>query len=423
MKVVASVIGSWGDLFPFIPVAHELVRRGHEVTFAAPSAMGSIISAEGFGFTPVGDGLSVEDHWSHPEIVDRRLQGLVGFRNLLTDFILPRLSEMSADLTAALAGANVLLASPGQLAAPIAAEAAKAKWITVSVFPGMIPSAYTVPQGSVIPQLSTPVGRLSNRVAWGAARAALRVFVDREVNKARREMGAPRLRDAFFESSHSPLLTLVLSSPAYSPRPPDWPGHVKLTGFSLFDRPAREVSGNLETFLATGERPVVATIGFTGAIDPRDFYVVAVDALRSCGRRGVILVGRPELVFDAGADMCVVPFAPLSSLLPVCDGIIHAGGYGTTAMTLFNGLPSVVVPRAHDQLFHADRIRRLRAGVVLSPRKFSVPSLSAAIRRLLRDDRVRKQSEAIGKRIQAEDGPRSAADEIERVTETGGQHQ
>lgn len=38
MKIVVTTTGVAGDLFPLIPIASELVRRGHDVSFCANPA-------------------------------------------------------------------------------------------------------------------------------------------------------------------------------------------------------------------------------------------------------------------------------------------------------------------------------------------------------------------------------------------------
>src|SRR5262249_33549176 len=154
-------------------------------------------------------------------------------------------------------------------------------------------------------------------------------------------------------SGLSPLACLVLCSPLYFSRPPDWPAHFELTGFAHWDDPAAW-SGHeeLDDFLAAGEPPLVVTLGASLSLDPQGFFDAASDAIAALGRRALFLVGRDANLRVRGrAERKVVRFAPLSRVLPRSCAIIHHGGFGTTATALRCGRPALVVPRAFDQAF------------------------------------------------------------------------
>ena len=50
MKIILTTTGVAGDLFPMIPVALELARRGHQVSFCANPSFRETIEAAGFVF-------------------------------------------------------------------------------------------------------------------------------------------------------------------------------------------------------------------------------------------------------------------------------------------------------------------------------------------------------------------------------------
>ena len=52
-RIVFTALGSLGDLHPMIPVAENLRRHGHVITFAVPSTMTDVIVAEGFACSPI----------------------------------------------------------------------------------------------------------------------------------------------------------------------------------------------------------------------------------------------------------------------------------------------------------------------------------------------------------------------------------
>ena len=48
MKIVVYSMAHRGDVFPFVPIASELVRRGHDVTFVVPRDFHPVLAAEPF---------------------------------------------------------------------------------------------------------------------------------------------------------------------------------------------------------------------------------------------------------------------------------------------------------------------------------------------------------------------------------------
>jgi len=291
--IVFTTLGSWGDLFPLLALAKRLGERGHATSIAATPAFRTMVEDEGVAFAPIGIELGLEEYAAHPEILDERQNGLAGIRNLMRLFILPNLARTASDLDAACAGADLLVTHPAQLAAPMVAERRQLRWATATVFPANIPSAYSVPQGNPLPALPGPLGRAMNRYAWWFSRLVLRGLFDRQLNAVRRELGLPPSRDLFLLSGLSPELSLVLCSPHYAPRQPDWPASIEVTGFALWDEPrAAPMPAQLAEFLADGPPPVVFTLGASLAIDPQEFFAVASEALARIGARGVFLVGR-----------------------------------------------------------------------------------------------------------------------------------
>jgi len=416
-RIVFTTLGSWGDLFPLVALGKRLASRGHQVSFAATPAFASLVEDEGLGFAPIGIELGLEQYAAHPEILDSRQNGLAGIRNLMRVFILPHLARVFRDLERATAGADLLVTHPAQLAAPMVAEAHGLRWATATLFPANIPSAHTVPQGNPLPALGGPLGRALNGLTWRFSRLVLRSLFDAPLNAVRKECGLPAGRDVFLLSGLSPHLCLVLCSPHYTPRQPDWPASIDVTGFVPWDEPrSAPMPAALQSFLTSGAPPVVFTLGASLAIDPQRFFTIAGEALATVGARGVFLVGREANVAGLERDnVAVVPFAPLSAVLRHAAAIVHHGGFGTTATALRGALPALVIPRAFDQLYHGQRVAELGAGRMLPWRKLDARRLSAELERILRDGAYRTRAAALAAQLAGEDGIGSAVARLEGV--------
>jgi rhamnosyltransferase subunit B len=416
-RIVFTTLGSWGDLFPLLVLAKRLGERGHATTIAATPAFRALVEDEGVAFAPIGIPLGLDEYAAHPEILDARQNGLAGIRNLMRVFILPHLARTARELDAACDGADLLVTHPAQLAAPMVAERRRLRWATATVFPGNIPSAYTVPQGNPLPALRGPLGRAANRNAWWISRLVLRALFDRDLNAVRRELGLGPKRDVFLLSGLSPERTLVLCSPHYAPRRPDWPASIEVTGFALWDEPrAAPMPAQLREFLENGSPPVVITLGASLAIDPQHFFALADAALGDAGARGVFLVGRDANVAGhARLDLAVVPFAPLSAVLAHASAIVHHGGLGTTATALRAGVPALVVPRAFDQSQHGQRVTELGVGRMLPWRKLDRSRLATELASLIGETSYRARAASLGAEIAREDGITAAVARLEAL--------
>jgi rhamnosyltransferase subunit B len=414
-KVVFNALGSWGDLFPLLPIGKEMRRRGHEVTFAVPSGFIDVVEGEGLGAVAIARRATITDRADDARRYDVRPRNPMAVKRLWKDFVLAELPEMVEGLERACHGADVLVAHPSQQAAPIVHERTGIPWVTASMILGMMPSRHTLPQGAIPHPFKGRIGRVINAGTWAIGKAALSLILDSSTNAARKRVGARRQRNTMFKAL-SPQLDLWLSSPIYQPRPPDWPEHVRQVGFTYFDEPKRwPVPADLDAFLERDDPYVVFTLGFSAGMNPGAFFDFAKKARAELGTRALFLGGWAQNVEPNTNDSHVaLTFAPLSRLLPRAAAIVHAGGYGTTSHALRHGVPQVVVPWGFDQLFHGDSVRSLGVGALLPRRRLSADRLANVLREVTTSEDVRESAKHVRSELVREgDGSARACDEIE----------
>ena len=229
-RIVLATMGSWGDIFPVIGLAKGLTEAGHDVRIAASPAYDELVQGEGLEFSGIGPALGFSDYAREPKILSGRLGGFVGFSHLFRRFIFPALDRYVDDLAASIRGADLLLAHPALIAAPVAAEHVGVRWATISVFPGLIPTAYAPPAPTRISLGVGRTGRALHRAAWSAARFNMARLFDPQVNRSRQRLGLPPASNSFFVPVESGQPYLVMASPAVIDWPADWPANVTLTG-------------------------------------------------------------------------------------------------------------------------------------------------------------------------------------------------
>jgi UDP:flavonoid glycosyltransferase YjiC (YdhE family) len=101
------------------------------------------------------------------------------------------------------------------------------------------------------------------------------------------------------------------------------------------------------------------------------------------------------------ANVRLVDWIPLGSLLHACDAVIHHGGAGTTFTALDAGLPQLVLPQMADQPLNAAAVARSGAGAVVQPSDLDAARLSA----LLTDHGMISAAKRIAAEIAAQPTP------------------
>jgi rhamnosyltransferase subunit B len=412
LHVILASIGTDGDVFPYVGLGIALRGRGHRVTLAAAEDYRAMADANGFAFQPlftVAENRALiedPDFW-HP------LKGPVvgarwGVRFLATNY----------DVFVALAadGPAVFVASPGLLAARVARDKLGFPMVSLLPQPWMIPSCVeprVMPGGLTLPRWAPrPLGRLYMR----GINAIGYALIGRELNALRERVGLPPVRQVF-EWWLSPDLIVGAFPEAYGRPQPDWPPHVRLVGFPLYDgRPLAPLPEDLMAFCreSGGEAPIAFTFG-TGMRHAARHFAAAVEACRLLGRRGILLTRyADQLPAPLPETVRHVPFAAFGELFPRCAAVVHHGGIGTVARALAAGLPQLILPIAYDQKDNAVRVRRLGAGDGLRGWQVSGPRIARALDRLLAPD-ARERCRTLAERFAAVDALGAAAHEVEQL--------
>jgi hypothetical protein len=92
MKIVVYSMAHRGDVFPFVPIASELVRRGHDVTFVVPREFHPVLAAEPFRCVHSGTDFSPVELDEHGAFLRRwgmKMGGAVTLRLYFGKFTVP----------------------------------------------------------------------------------------------------------------------------------------------------------------------------------------------------------------------------------------------------------------------------------------------------------------------------------------------
>ena len=135
-RIVLTTFGSLGDLHPYMALALGLRERGHRPVIATTSYYREKIEAEGIEFARVRPDFA--DKSKVKQLVREVLEMNGGPEAVIRRVVLPHLSDSYADLTRAVAGADLLISHTLTYAAPIVAEKLGLKWASSALQPTVL---------------------------------------------------------------------------------------------------------------------------------------------------------------------------------------------------------------------------------------------------------------------------------------------
>jgi rhamnosyltransferase subunit B len=415
MKVMLVPMGSVGDVYPLVGLGRALRSRGQQVEVIANSYYQSDIESAGLSFIGLGTYEDLRPGMENPDLWHRQKAFLV-----LAQAILPLMRPLY-DIIARhyVPGETIVVASSLALAARVAQERLGIPLVSVHLQPTVFRSAYE--KSEFLPWLFShrwlrvPGKRL---VDWLLDVLILDPLMGREINALRTSQGLLPVHRPMYRWLHSPELVLGLFPEWFAPPQPDWPPQTRLTGFPLYDDPAREeVPAEVEAFLAAGTPPIMFTPG-SAMKHGHQFFSESVAACRLLGRRGLLLTRFPEQVpDDLPEGVRHFGYLPLSRVLPRAAGLVSHGGIGTVSQALAAGIPQLVMPMAFDQFPNAARLVRLGVARSLPARAYRGPAVAQALDSLLKSEEVLRQCREIAKSFHPGDALDSACQAIDEFAE------
>jgi len=384
MRCLLAVLGTHGDVLPFIALGSALAGRGHEVLLNAPAPFERHAIAAGLSFHPLGTQADFDRLVREPDLWHPRRGARLAFR-----YALDRVSEIYRWIEAHRTESCVVVASSSAFGARIAQDRLGIPLVTLHVLPLLVESRFAPPRLPGLPLPAFLPARFRDWIGRGAYKYAIEPFALPRLNAFRASLGLSPVR-RLAHWWNSPTRMLLMFPAWFAPPQPDWPEQAVQLGFPIADGfgDAASLSREVTDFLDGGEPPLAFTYG-SGMRQGRHFFETAVGICRRLGRRGILLAPQGGQVGpDLPAHVLHVPYAPFGTLLPRCAALIHHGGIGTVAQAMAAGIPQLIVPVAFDHFDEARRLQRLNLGRALSRKRFTPARAARRVKRLLADPEI-----------------------------------
>ena len=255
MNILVSTLGSYGDVYPFVGLSVQLIRRGHNVTFLTNPFFEKLARKYNLNFVPIGTRQQYEEFSNHPSLFDPRKSLSVFFKTLIIPSIRPgynHLCERIQPDETALVSANTVFA------ARLVQEKHQVPTITVHNIPMALRSAYEMPKNRMFPFPDWLPLAIKRFYWWVADKAVLDPLICPELNAFRKELGLAPASRIMTKWSNSPYMVIGLFPPWFAHPQPDWPPGTKLTGFPLFDEDQEAPTPpEISAFVDKDEPPIV----------------------------------------------------------------------------------------------------------------------------------------------------------------------
>ena len=216
-----------------------------------------------------------------------------------------------------------------------------------------------------------------------------------------------------------------LWSPGLVPKPEDWGSEIDIAGFVFLDLASSfDPPEELVEFLNAGDPPMYIGFGSIVVDDPDRFTEMIFEAVKQAGVRALVSKGWGGLGGDDTPDnIFMLENTPHDWLFPKVSAVVHHGGAGTTAIGLKCGKPTMIVPFFGDQQFWGSMIGNAGAGAMPVPYKsLTAEKLAEGIKQCLTPE-SRKEAERLAKDIEAEgDGAKNAVTSFHRSLVLRGPH-
>ena len=393
--VVLMPFGSAGDVFPFIWIAKLLKARGHRVTMVTTCRFADAARAAGIDFVGLG---TIEEVDAIGR--DRRIWKLGIGTKVVFDYAV-KWSEEYLEAVGRLGKVDLIIAPLTAFGARMAREKYGIPLVTVHLQPLVFISAHETPL------LHPWLGWIRAMPVWAkrflfSLPNGIDLLALPGIRKICARHGINPPKSLWRDWWDSPDGVLALFPEWFGKRQPDWPENLLQWDFPMEDLGAElPMQGELQDFLAAGEKPVIFTPG-SANVQAERFFETAVEAVKRLGIRAVFVTRMEGCVPPGMKDRILhVDFVPFGKLLEHASAFVHHGGVGTMAQGFRAGLPQLVMAMAHDQPDNAKRLEKLGAGIGLTPGSFTPGRVTRELGRLLGEETWRMAAAAVQGRMES----------------------
>jgi UDP:flavonoid glycosyltransferase YjiC (YdhE family) len=405
-KILLVSRGSSGDVFPYLIVAAELQKRGHQITISIPSLFEK--EAKAYGLKYVIQGM---------DDLEGMMRGgttkSIGVSRLLS-WINDTIDNQFAELMPLVQECDLFISTNTELAAPSIAECCKKPLIRTAYAP-FIP-------GKKIPPPIFPFPKPNRFMAillWKLLSISVNMISLKRLNKHRLEHGVFPLNNYAQHApgySHNQLMYSSILGTVDN----DWKYSWNISGYCFNETFQYDETVHLELlrFIKKDERPTLFfSLGSCSSKKGKRFADMLLAIVKKNDYKLIIGSGWAKtgthLIEDKHLFL-MQNIIPHHLFFPECDAIIHHGGCGTTHSVARSGKPQMITPLFIDQHYWGYRVFTLGLGPnYINIGKISFKRLEKKVKDLVLNRDYQKNAIEIAEKISNENGINAFCDYVE----------
>lgn len=419
MKLFFAVFPISGHVNPGLPIARELVNRGHDVRWYSTPQYKNAIERIGARFVPHRRAYAFDDK-KLDLLPGRPRSGLKQLQWDVEHIFIADVPNQFADIEEELRRepADAIVSDSASIVCSVVGEKLGIPFVVFGITVMSFSSRDTAPFGLAFMPSSTVGGRLRNKLLyWVNDQVIFRKAVHR-YGRIRLDLGLQPLTETPFDFPKHAALYLQGSAASFEYPRSDLPANVRWIGASVPDPPPEWNPPQWWRDL-DGAKVVLVTQGTIN----NNYDQLIRPAIRALANENLLLVvttgSKPAedvAVDPLPPNVRVEQFIPYVHLMPKVDLLITNGGYGTVQIALAHGVPIVIFGKTEEKPEIANRLTYCGAGLGVKVLIPTEEQIRGAVRSVLEQPSYRTRAHDIACEMNGLRGSRDAASLIEQTT-------
>ncbi|KAG2874003.1 Sterol 3-beta-glucosyltransferase [Phytophthora cactorum] len=384
MRICIIIVGTRGDVQPFLAIAQRLQQDGHRVRLATHAVYRDFVMSQGVEFYPLGGDpkelaaymVKTGGHLI-PTKIETLTKDVPRNKEMIKEIVNSTWPAVSApdpdgggpDVPGKPFQAQAIIANPVSYGHIHVAERLGVPlhimfpqpWVPTTAFPHPLAN---MPYTDELKKANYLSYKMVDLLMWQGTEGLINEFRTK-VLKLRKIRNGDGGRDLLLDL-HIPHA--FMWSPELVPKPADWGdiydviGTVTLSGGS---NSSYTPSPELETFLGRDGGPIFVGFGSMVLADPLATTKMIIEAAQKARARVLIQSSWSDMAgdIDIPDNVFFIGNCPHDWLMPRVCAVVHHGGAGTTAAGLLAGKPTFIVPFFGDQPFWGQAVVKTGVGV------------------------------------------------------------
>lgn len=406
MRIFLVTRGSHGDVYPYLEVTAELVRRGHYITLSIPRMFEDVVKRLNFNYV-----LQADDDINGLIEGTAKSKGQLGHILRWTRKVI---DQQFIEFIPFVKEHDIFVASNTEFSAVSIAEYCKKPLIRTAYAP-LIPSKTIRPP--IMPLSGVPKF-IPASILWNIINSGANFMARTPLNKNRKLLGMSPIKK-YAPHAAGNANNFLMYSPNLGEIDPTWKYPWKIGGYCFNNSFSydEETYSNLASFIKKDNKPTLFfTLGSCNSPHKDDFCERLLETCNELEYK--LIVGSGWYKTGANLNLLENLFIldktiPHNIVFSLCDAIIHHGGSGTTHSCALAGKPQSAVALIIDQDYWASRIKNLKLGFGKLNITSTKDKVKKQIQDLIENPLYRRNAQSLAEKIQQENGVKNICDYIE----------